>query len=130
MPMPRLIPTAALLAVAILLVLLVGGCQATPGYLSYEPGHGLLHRPVGQPRSLVMDSVAQQAAAGAADPATFDPWYVGRNDVMPGVVYGERVLISETSYSFTRDQQFSGRGRVVDRYQQSTLRERITETRR
>lgn len=119
-------PMLTLLALPLLLV----GCQSTPGYAWDEPGHGLLHRPAGQARSLVMDSHTQVALSHKAGAGAFDPWVLIRNDQTPSVVYGERIQVTETSFTRTRDAQGVFRGEVTDRFQQSTFRERITETRR
>ncbi len=122
----RYIPLTVLLVLSLLSV----GCQSTPGYAWDEPYHGLLHRPAGQARSLVMDADRQAALAMAGGAEGFDPWYVGRNDLTPSVIYGERVQVSEISFSRTRDGQDSYRGEIIDRYNQSTYRERVIETRR
>ena len=127
MPNARNISMSALLVATALLAV---GCQSSPGFAWDEPDHGLMHSSVGQSRSLVMDAPSQQLASAAAGPGAFDPWYLGRNDDVPFVVYGERVQVEETTFTLTRDQQTVRNGRAVDQFNQTTFRRRVQRTTR
>ncbi|MFI4862228.1 MAG: hypothetical protein ACIAXF_16310 [Phycisphaerales bacterium JB063] len=127
MTLPRHTPLALLLA---LTLLLTGGCATRSAtYAWAEPDHGLLYRGPGQARSLTMDADPQRALADAS-PGTIDPWYLGRNDQAPSVVYGERATVYESTLTLTRDGQSISGDRVYDRFSQTTYRRRITRTRR
>ncbi|XAM00328.1 hypothetical protein OT109_02850 [Phycisphaeraceae bacterium D3-23] len=121
------IPPTLLLALALLLS--VGCASRSTPYSWAEPHHGLLYRDGGQALSLAMDSDAQRALT-QAKPGTIDPWYIGRNDAMASVVYGERRSVYESTLTLSRDQQSISGGRVYDRFNRTTLRRRETRTRR
>lgn len=127
MPNPRVLSMSAFLAASALLAV---GCQSAQPFAWDEPNHGLLHSSPGQSRSLVMDAPSQQLASAQAGPGAFDPWYVGRNDEVPFVVYGERVQVEETTFTLSRDSQTIRNGRAVDRFNQTTFRRRVQRTTR
>jgi len=127
MPTARIFSITAVLAVT---ALLAAGCQSARPFAWDEPDHGLLHSQPGPSRSLVMDAQSQQLASAAAGPGAFDPWYLGRNDEVPFVVYGERVSVPETTFTLSRDQQSIRNGRAVDRFNQTTFRRRVQRTTR
>ena len=122
--------TPPMILVCFALLLSAGGCATTGGYAWDQPHHGLMHRPVGQARSLVLDSPRQATLTRQAGPDVIDLWYLDRNDVSPSVVFGERVLVSEISFTRSRDSQSSSGGEVSDRFQASTFNERVIESRR
>lgn len=127
MPNPRNLSMPALLAATALLAV---GCQSSSSFAWDEPDHGLMHSAVGQPRSLVMDAPSQQLASANAGPGAFGPWYLGRNDELPFVVYGERVQVEETTFTLSRDSQTIRNGRASDRFNQTTFRRRVQRTTR
>lgn len=76
-----------------------------------------------------MDSDMQWALV-AARPTRVEPWYLGRNDAVDSVYYGERYPVFEVTATHTRDQQSISGGRVYDRFNQTTYRRRVYRTRR
>ncbi|MEX0652877.1 MAG: hypothetical protein WD534_12420 [Phycisphaeraceae bacterium] len=114
------------LVVAAAGVALLVGCQGGLG------GDARELRPLvdaeGEPRSLAFASAQQRRAVAEADLPPGEPWYAGRADVRASVEAGVQAFTFERAATVTVDRQRSFRGRVFNSYNQTTYRERVTET--
>ena len=120
--------TPHLVALLTLCVFVLGGCHARHG--SHTRDFGPLQDHYGQARSLALPTQMNRSASASAQAMAYEPWYVGRNDIVPSVSVGYDSTRFERSVTYTRDQQLIVNGRVYDRYNQTTYRRTVSESTR
>lgn len=102
------------------------GCQSSgPSGITDIDVEPITYRD-GSARSLALSSRTVRAIQVPFEGAYYEPWYAGRNDRHPGVLV-DNTGVFEVSETFVIDQQLIYNGRVIDRYDQTTIRRTIRE---
>lgn len=106
-----------------LLLATLAGCRTRPDSMGHRDLLPLQNQ-WGQAQSLALSNPGVVAVHEIAPPNGYpaQPWYTGRNDLVPFVHAGFVGPASESSVTFTRDRQTISNGRVRDHYSETTFR--------